>query len=161
MRHMNQPSTHPERCDVHEGHLAAKQQGCCLWIGNAADYPYHVSLSFLPGVAGFSAAMEAPAEAAARHCLSRLFEEAVASQSPRPVWMVSGSTTGGVPGLSYVAAGEMGMVRVGVTAEEARHYGIAQQERLLVCGENFGDESSRWLGQLHLALFIAGPASFL
>lgn len=100
-------------------------------------------LTSLVGVAGFSSEMDDASKEAARRCISAHLDETAGKHAPRPVWMVSGATTGGVPGLSYIVAGEKGIVRVGVTADEARQYSIAEQERILVIGHKFGDESHR------------------
>jgi len=86
--------------------------------------------------------MDDASKEAARRSISEHLNETVAKHAPRPVWMVSGATTGGVPGISYLVAGEKGIVRVGVTADEARQYDIAEQDRILVIGQKFGDESN-------------------
>lgn len=114
--------------------------------------------AFLAGVVGFSGSWKRnprpDAEAITARVLERLFRDASAGDAP--VWCVSGATDFGVPAIAYRVAGDLGLCRVGITAEQAFRYPLAELDRLTVIGERFGDESEAFVRACNVVWMIGG-----
>ncbi|AEO93604.1 gp345 [Bacillus phage G] len=70
--------------------------------------------------------------------------------------IVSGATNLGIPKLVYKKANELGMKTVGVMCEEGRSEELADLDELIVEGENWGDESEKFLSMISVLYKIGG-----
>lgn len=70
--------------------------------------------------------------------------------------IVSGATNLGIPKLVYEKANELNMKTVGVMCEEGRECELAELDELIVEGENWGDESEKFLSMIDKLYKIGG-----
>ncbi|MFT4977926.1 MAG: hypothetical protein ACI8S6_003833 [Myxococcota bacterium] len=106
------------------------------------------------GVVGSSGGMPHPppeAEAA----LSALLREASEAHGER-LWVVSGATDVGVPGLTHRLCRAAGIQTAGLTAAQGLEYSLAPLDMLIVVGERFGDESDDLLALCDALIILGG-----
>ena len=70
--------------------------------------------------------------------------------------LVSGLTAVGVPGLAYREAERLGWNTEGVACRQAREYPWHDVDRYILEGEEWGDESRRFLDGIDLLVKIGG-----
>lgn len=70
--------------------------------------------------------------------------------------IVSGATNVGIPKLVYEKANELGMKTIGVMCSKGHEYELAKLDDLIIEGENWGDESDKFLSMLDSLYKIGG-----
>ena len=111
------------------------------------------------GVVGYSSANfdEAEARALLKKHITEIVEE-YGSQGCKydAIEVVSGLTNYGVPKLAYELATEMGLLTIGISAEEALEHETFPVDKVVIEGEKFGDESETFLNYIDCLVRIGG-----
>jgi hypothetical protein len=72
------------------------------------------------------------------------------------LWVVSGATDVGVPGLTHRLCRAAGIQTAGLTAAQGLEYSLAPLDMLIVVGERFGDESDDLLALCDALIILGG-----
>lgn len=112
------------------------------------------------GLVGFSGSFKkndrADAEEITQRILTKEIGSLVEAYHPTRVFLISGATNLGVPKIGYTISKQFGCQNVGVTADCAMRYRIADLDFLTVVGKRFGDESNAFVSAIHQLWVIGG-----
>ena len=109
------------------------------------------------GVAGYSG--QKFSEQTARRYLIEGMDEFVQHFEKDPkekIEIVSGLTDVGIPALAYRIGEQRGYYLVGITAEQGLEYELYPVSKKIIIGQNFGDESPRFLKYIDGLLKVGG-----
>jgi len=79
-------------------------------------------------------------------------------ESGREVRIVSGYTNLGIPALAYQEAVRRGWKTVGVACNKAKDYDVFPCDKVIIVGEDWGDESQAFLAKCEVFIQIGGGA---
>jgi hypothetical protein len=72
------------------------------------------------------------------------------------VWLVSGWTDMGIPGIAYRVAQDYGMKTMGIACRKAYAFDCYETDRVHVIGKEWGEESSGFLAAIDVLIRIGG-----
>ena len=90
----------------------------------------------------------------ARRMINEAYDKVVVYSGPAPVAIVSGLTNVGVLAIAYEEAVKRGWRTVGVACKRAMEHQLFPVDEQLVVGDNWGDESSAFIGILDAMIRI-------
>ena len=91
---------------------------------------------------------------AALELLRQGFDELIGSR--KNVEIVSGLTDLGIPGIAYKEAVERGYRTVGIACKKASEYKCFECDESIILGEEWGDESGRFLEYIDVLIRVGG-----
>lgn len=106
------------------------------------------------GVVGYSA--QRFEEVVARALIVKALDQIEEAERGRTFVLVSGLTDLGVPGLAYREADARGWHTVGVACAKAKEHKLYPVATTVIEGEEWGDESDKFLGMLDALVRVGG-----
>lgn len=94
----------------------------------------------------------------ARKLLAQSISKLVQDFDNKEVEIVSGLTNAGIPKLAYEIAAKRGYTTVGISARRALQVrsGIFPCDQQIIVGENFGDESGKFIDYIDYLIRVGG-----
>lgn len=87
---------------------------------------------------------------------NKILLEVLSPYASEPVELISGLTDIGIPALAYRIAESFGWTTAGIACSKASAYTCFPVDRRQIVGDNWGDESKAFLGQLDLLVRVGG-----
>jgi hypothetical protein len=92
----------------------------------------------------------------AKELLNDAFDRISLENPDKDIFIVSGYTNLGIPGLAYSEAVKRGWKTFGIACKKALDYDVFPCDEKIIIGENWGDESSTFLSQCEIFVRVGG-----
>jgi len=108
------------------------------------------------GVVGYS--RENFDKNSAHQILDKIFTDIINIHRHETIEIVSGYTNSGIPKIAYELAEKHGLITVGFSAKQALKLksGVYPVSKVILKGEQFGDESEEFVNYIHHLIRIGG-----